>query len=75
MDFTEAYPNKAPKVRFITKMYHPNSKHHPACCQKSDRPDLPPIGIISSGVGKISSEVGKISSGVGKISEGSGKIR
>lgn len=24
--FTEDYPNKAPKVKFITKMFHPNSK-------------------------------------------------
>lgn len=24
IDFTEEYPNKAPVVKFITKMYHPN---------------------------------------------------
>lgn len=24
IDFTEEYPNKAPTVKFITKMYHPN---------------------------------------------------
>ena len=26
LNFTEDYPNKAPKVKFITKMFHPNSK-------------------------------------------------
>ena len=26
VEFTEEYPNKAPKVRFVTKMYHPNSE-------------------------------------------------
>jgi len=26
MDFTEDYPNKAPKVRFTTKLFHPNGK-------------------------------------------------
>lgn len=24
LEFTEDYPNKAPKVRFLTKMFHPN---------------------------------------------------
>ena len=24
IEFTEEYPNKAPNVKFITKMYHPN---------------------------------------------------
>ena len=24
MEFTEDYPNKAPQVKFITKMFHPN---------------------------------------------------
>ena len=27
LNFTEDYPNKAPKVKFITKMFHPNSKY------------------------------------------------
>ena len=25
LEFTEDYPMKAPKVRFVTKMFHPNS--------------------------------------------------
>lgn len=25
LEFSEDYPNKAPTVRFITKMFHPNS--------------------------------------------------
>jgi len=26
MKFSQDYPNKAPEVKFVTKMYHPNSK-------------------------------------------------
>jgi ubiquitin-protein ligase len=26
LEFSEDYPNKAPNVRFVTKMFHPNSK-------------------------------------------------
>lgn len=26
MKFSHDYPNKAPDVKFVTKMYHPNSK-------------------------------------------------
>lgn len=25
LEFSEDYPNKAPTVKFITKMFHPNS--------------------------------------------------
>lgn len=26
LEFTDEYPNKPPKVKFLTKMFHPNSK-------------------------------------------------
>lgn len=26
VEFTEEFPNKAPMVRFLTRMFHPNSK-------------------------------------------------
>lgn len=29
MEFSEDYPNKAPVVKFVTKMYHPNSESVP----------------------------------------------
>jgi len=38
VEFTEEYPNKAPTVKFLTKMFHPNSTRSPsaaaarACC-------------------------------------------
>lgn len=27
LQFTEDYPNKPPTVRFVSRMFHPNSKH------------------------------------------------
>lgn len=29
LQFTEDYPNKPPTVRFVSKMFHPNSKRFP----------------------------------------------
>ena len=29
VEFTEEYPNKAPTVKFLTKMFHPNSAQSP----------------------------------------------
>ncbi len=26
MEFSEEYPNKPPKVRFVSKLYHPNGE-------------------------------------------------
>ena len=30
LEFTEDYPNKPPSVKFVTRMFHPNSE----CCAK-----------------------------------------
>eukprot|EP01138_Halocafeteria_seosinensis_P009876 gb/GECG01010087.1/.p1 GENE.gb/GECG01010087.1/~~gb/GECG01010087.1/.p1 ORF type:complete len:100 (+),score=7.71 gb/GECG01010087.1/:1-300(+) len=35
MQFTEDYPNKPPDVQFVTKMFHPNSKHKCYNCSLS----------------------------------------
>jgi ubiquitin-conjugating enzyme E2 A len=32
MEFTEDYPNKPPKVRFVSKVYHPNGKSSLSAC-------------------------------------------
>ncbi|KAF1781056.1 Ubiquitin-conjugating enzyme/RWD-like [Phytophthora cactorum] len=39
LEFSEDYPNKAPTVKFITKMFHPNI--YAALLQSTRRPDLP----------------------------------
>lgn len=41
LEFSEDYPNKAPTVKFITKMFHPNSTSCPAVC--SSRLRLLPV--------------------------------
>ena len=33
MEFSEEYPNKAPKVKFTTKVFHPNGKFFNFCCK------------------------------------------
>ena len=34
VEFTEEYPNKAPTVKFLTKMFPPNSARAPAATQR-----------------------------------------
>lgn len=43
LEFTEDYPNKAPSVRFITKMFHPNIYNDGQIC----------LGVQGRGVGMV----------------------
>merc|ERR1719461_2431189 len=46
--FTEDYPNKAPKVKFITKMFHPNIYANGAICLDILQHNWSPIYDISA---------------------------
>merc|ERR1719461_1359736 len=48
MAFSEDYPNKAPKVKFITKMFHPNIYANGAICLDILQHNWSPIYDISA---------------------------
>ena len=52
IQFTEEYPLKAPKVRFVSKIFHPNVYADGAICvdilQKSWSPTFNVAGILTS---------------------------
>merc|ERR1719461_1453673 len=48
LSFTEDYPNKAPKVKFITKMFHPNIYANGAICLDILQHNWSPIYDISA---------------------------
>lgn len=48
LDFTEEYPNKPPKVRFVTKMFHPNIYNDGQICLDILQNQWSPIYDISA---------------------------